>query len=142
MSARKIYLVTLAAVIGCAPASGTPGSSSQADAPRRSNVLTAEEIATLQADVPTAYDIVARLRPSWMTARGVTSLGADVDVSERALVFVDGHHPGTLEALRNIQAYQIGDIRFYNVAEAVAKFGVMGGTTGVIEVRMKSPSRR
>jgi len=43
MSARKIYLVTLAAVIGCTPATGTPGSSSQAEAPRRSIVLTAEE---------------------------------------------------------------------------------------------------
>ncbi len=141
MSARKIYLVTLAAMIGCAPAGGAPGSSGQ-EGPRRSNVLTAQEISTLQGDVPTAYDIVARLRPSWMTARGVTSLGADVDVSERALVFVDGHHQGTLEALRNIQAYQIDDIRFYNVAEAVGRFGVMAGTTGVIEVRMKGPSRR
>jgi len=111
MSARQIYLVSLAVIIGCAPASGTPGSSSQAGGPRRSNVLSAQEIATLQADVPTAYDIVARLRPSWMTARGVTSLGGDVEMSERALVFVDGHHHGNLEALRNIQSYQIEDIR-------------------------------
>lgn len=142
MSVRLVYLVTLAALIGCASASSTSGTSRPTAVPRKSNILTAEEIATFQADVQTAYEAVARLRPNWMAAHGVTSFVAGGAGTEYARVFVDGQHYGGLESLRNLQAYQVGDIRYYNVAEAGGQFGILGGSSGVIEVSMKSPSRR
>ncbi|MDQ6689851.1 MAG: hypothetical protein M3Z18_05005, partial [Gemmatimonadota bacterium] len=79
---------------------------------------------------------VSRLRPRWMRAHGVESLVPSADSSEYALVFVDGAKYGGLSSLRNIQAFQVRDIQFYNVADA-GKFGPMAGTSGVIEVRMK-----
>jgi hypothetical protein len=72
MSVKHLYLVAVAAIIGCAPASGTSGTSRTAAVPRKGNLLTAEEIAAAHADVTTAYDAVARLRPNWLAPRGTT----------------------------------------------------------------------
>jgi hypothetical protein len=63
------------------------------------------------------------------------------DSTEYALVVVDGHPSGRIGSLRDIQAYQVSDIRYYDVGEAPGKFGERGAS-GVIEVRLKSPSRQ
>jgi hypothetical protein len=134
MSVNRLYLLAVAAVIGCA-------SSSSSDSPntgraRGSGALTAEEMAAAHADVNTAYDAVARLRPNWLASHGTTSLAGG---TEYALVYVDGQQYGQLSSLRNIQAYQVGDIQYYDVTQAGAKFGLRAGAGGVIEVRMKNP---
>ena len=126
MSVRHLYLIAVAAILGCAPAGGTPGTST---APRRSNVLTDEEIVAVRADITNVYDAVARLRPNWLAPHG--SMGY-------AMVFVDGQQYGDLNSLRNIQAYHVADIRYYNSAEAGGKFGLRGGTGGVIEIRTRT----
>jgi len=100
MSVKHLYLVAVAAIIGCAPAGGTSGTSGASAAPRRADYLTAEEI-----------------------------------------VAADGQPYGDLNSLRNIPAYDVGDVRYYDVTQAGARFGVRGGPGGVIEVRMKSPRR-
>jgi len=58
--------------------------------------------------------------------------------SEYATVYVDGQRYGSVESLRNIQAYQVADIRYYDITQAGARFGVQGGTAGVIEVRIRT----
>ncbi len=135
MSVKHLYLVAVAAIIGCAPASGTSGPSRTSAVPRRANFLAAREIVAANADVMTAYDALARLRPNWLNAHGVSSF--DPRGSEFAIVFVDGQKYGGLNSLRNIPAYQVADFRYYDVTEAGATFGLQGGTGGVIEVRMK-----
>ena len=135
MSVKHLYLVAVAAIIGCAPASGTSGPSRASAVPRRASVLAAEEIVAAYADVMTAYDALARLRPNWLNAHGVSSF--DPGSSEFAIVFVDGQQYGGLNSLRNIPAYQVAYFRYYDVTEAGATFGLRGGTGGVIEVRMK-----
>ena len=140
MSVKHLYLVAVAAIIGCAPASGTSGTSRTAAVPRKGNLLTAEEIAAAHADVTTAYDAVARLRPNWLAGHGVTSAVSNGAGTEFALVFVDGQQYGDLSSLRSIAAYQVGEMRYYNVTEAGARFGIRGGSSGVIEVTMESPS--
>ncbi|HVS59389.1 MAG TPA: hypothetical protein VHE82_01720 [Gemmatimonadaceae bacterium] len=137
MSVKHLYLVAVAAIIGCAPASGTSGASGPSATPRRSDLLTAEEIAAAHADITTAYDALSRLRPNWLAAHGAMS--SNPQVSEFATVFVDGQRYGGLNSLRNIQAYQVADIRYYDVTQAGATFGLRGGTGGAIEVTMKSP---
>jgi hypothetical protein len=138
MRVRHLYhLAVFAAIIGCA-SSGTPGTPTP---PRKGNVLTANEMATAHADVATAYDAVARLRPNWLASHGVTStvsMGAGTD---RAVVFVDGQSYGDTNSLRNIQAYQVDEIRYYDVTEAGARFGIRGGSGGAIEVRLKNAQR-
>jgi hypothetical protein len=137
MASRFFHLITVAAIAGCATAAGNPGPTSVTS---KASFLGAEEIAYAYADARSAYDAIARLRPAWLAARGVTSLvdgGAGTDF---AVVFVDGQRYGDLQSLRQIQAYQIGSAQYYDVTQAGANFGIRGGSSGVIEIRMKGPS--
>lgn len=138
MSVNHLYLIAVAAAIGCAPAPGTAGN---AGAPQRDALLTADEITTFNAEGKTAYDVVSRLRPKWLRAQGVRSLSGQSDSSEFALVVIDGHPSGRIQSLRDIQADQVGDIRYYEPAVSSGRYGARG-SSGVIEVRMKTSSRQ
>jgi hypothetical protein len=137
MSLKHLYLLGVAAFIGCAQSSGT-GHSPTATL-RRSGVLTADEITNAHADITTAYDAVARLRPNWLAAHGVTSAQSNGAGTEYAWVYLDGQRYGDLNTLRNIAAYNVGTIRYYDVTQAGARFGLHGGSSGVIEVTSKAP---
>jgi hypothetical protein len=128
MSIKHLFLIAVAAILGCAAGgtSGAPG------APRRGSALTAEEIVAANADVGTAYDAVSRLRANWLAARGVAASG-----QQYAVVFVDGQRYGDLNSLRNIPAYHVAELRYYDITQAGAVFGIRGDTGGVIDVRMK-----
>lgn len=133
MSVKQLCLIALAATLGCAPASGTSRTSSTS-VPRQANLLTAEEISAAHADVTTTYDAIARLRPHWLSSHGPTSFMTVG--TEYAKVFLDGQQYGDLNALRNIPASEVEDIRYFNSTEAGGRFGLRAGTSGVIEVRM------
>lgn len=139
MNSQHLYLIAIAAIVGCA--TSPSGTSTTSAVPRSGNVLAAEQIAAFGVEGRTAYDLVARLRPKWLVARGVQSLVEASDSTEYALVVVDGHPSGRIGSLRDIQAYQVADIRYYDVGEAPGKFGERGAS-GAIEVRLKSPSRQ
>ena|SRR5687767_10632472 len=137
MSVRFFHLIAVAALIGCATSAGRSGPTSVIS---KANFLGAEEISNAYADARSAYDAIARLRPNWLAARGVTSLldgGAGTDY---AIVFVDGQRYGDLQSLRQIQAYQVGSAQYYDVTQAGASFGIRGGASGVIEIKMKGAS--
>ena len=134
MSTNHLYLMAVPVILACAPASATSGSSGTPPAPRRSTLLAAEEIRTSNLDRGTAYDAISRLRPNWLT-RGTKSF--DPPSTELPVVFVDGHRYGEFEALGNLAADQIAEIRFYSAAEAGGRYGMQGGLSGVIEVSMK-----
>ena len=134
MSVKHLYLVAVVAVLGCAASA-----SNRSATPRTGNLLTAEEIAAAHADINTAYDAIARLRPNWLAAHGVTSNPANGGGTRFALVFVDGQRYGDLNSLRAIPAYHVGDIRYYDVTEAGARFGIHGGSSGAIEIRLLNP---
>ena len=137
VSRKLFYLVGMMAVIGCASTPSRPDGSTPL---RRGNVLSAEEIASAHADINSAYDAVARLRPNWLASRG--QVGANsVGGGNYAQVFVDEQLVGDINALRNISAYQVGDLRYYDVSQAGARFGLKAGTNGAIEVQMKAPGR-
>ena len=96
-------------------------------------------MATAHADVNSIYDAIARLRPNWLAPRG--TMGSTSVGSNYAQVFVDDQLVGDTGALKNINAYQVGDVRYYDVSQAGARFGIRAGTNGAIEVIMKSPAR-
>ena len=133
MSVRPLYLVAVAAILGCAPAATTL----RAHVRRAENpkVLTASEIAIAHADANSAYDAIARLRPNWLASHGAMS--SDAGVNPFASVWVDGQLYGELSTLRSIPAYQVEDIRYYDITEAGGKFGLRAGTGGAIEVRSR-----
>lgn len=131
MSVNHFYLGALAAVLACGPASNPsiPG------VHRNAKVLTAEEIEDAHADVRTAYDAVARLRPNWLASHGAMS--SDAGANPYASVWLDGQLYGELTALREIPAFQVADIRYYDITEAGGKFGLRAGAGGAIEVRSR-----
>src|SRR5436309_1074580 len=116
---KYCYLLAAAAVVGCA-STGTPGANRV-----NASVLSAAEIAEHHADVNNAYDAVARLRPNWLAPHGPTS--SNPRASDYAAVFVDGQFVGDVVALRSIPAYQVGAIRYYDVTQAGARFGIRAG---------------
>ena len=130
MSVKHLYLIAVVAILACAPASGTSGTS----APRNATLLAAEEIRAANADAGTAYEAISRLRPNWLK-HGTKSF--DPPTTEGPVVFLDGRLYGELESLRNIDANHIAGVRFYSAAEAGGRFGLQGGLSGVIEVTMK-----
>jgi hypothetical protein len=126
MSVKRLCLLAVAFIVACSTANSTSGTSSAA-APRRTDVLTADQIVEAHADLVSAYDAMARLRPNWLIRHG----------SDFATVFVDGQQYGTVTSLRNIQAFQIARARYYDSTQAGGVYGVKGGTGGVIEVTTK-----
>jgi hypothetical protein len=136
MSVKYLYLVAVAAALGCASQGPTSGSSTSGLSRKNANYLPFDEIANAHADANTVYDAVARLRPNWLAPHGVTSTTAS-GTTEFATVFVDGQLYGDLNALRNLQAYNVADIRYYDITQSGAKYGIRGGSSGVIDVRTK-----
>ena len=135
MSRKLFYLVGMVGVIACA---STPSRQDGSVPARMGSVLTAEEMVNAHADVGNMYDAVARLRPNWLAPRGTMS---STSGSNYAQVFVDDQAVGDINALRAINAYQVGDVRYYDVSQAGARFGIRAGTNGAIEVIMKAPGR-
>src|SRR5688572_32781150 len=116
MSARYLFLVAVAAMIGCASGSGGAGSSPAQAVPRKGDLLTAQEVALAHADVMNAYDAIARLRPNWLVSRGVSTFGSGT--TEFAVVFVDGQQHGSLEPRRRFPAWPAREYRYSDVPQA------------------------
>ena len=135
MSRKLFYLAGIVAVIGCA---STPSRSDPTSPIRRGSVLSSEEMATAHADAGNLYDAIARLRSNWLAPRGAMSTTSGSTYAE---VFVDDQLVGDISALKNINAYQVGDVRYYDDSQAGARFGIRAGTSGAIEVIMKKPGR-
>jgi hypothetical protein len=57
------------------------------------------------------------------------------------MIYVDGQRYGDLNSLRGIPAYHVGTLRYYDVTQAGARFGINAGSSGVIEVTTKSALR-
>lgn len=74
-------------------------------------VLTGEEIASVS--VATAYEAVARLRPSYLRDTGGRS----------QVVYMNTHVVGGVEALRDIPAFRVQEIRYLPPAEATRRLG-------------------
>ncbi len=127
MAPRYFYLIALAFGIACAPATVQ----SAGPAPRRSTLLTAAEMREANVEIGNAYDAISRLRPTWLTK--VTESFDTQATRQFARVFLDGRFYGELESLRNLDAGQIAEARFYSPAEA-GRFGLEGGVSGVIEI--------
>ena len=130
MSVNHLYLAASLALMGCATVANPSSGSS-------SSQLTAVEMAEKHADVNTTYDAVARLRPNWLAPHGPAS--SNMQGSTVASVFLDDQLMGDIQSLRNIPAYQVAVLRYYDITQAGAKFGVRAGGNGAIEVRLKQP---
>lgn len=117
---RSLLALSLAAMVIAA------ASPAEAQKPKRNpDVITAEEIAA-RTDIQTAYDAVRRLRGGMLRTRPGGS-------SDPIWVYVDNIKAGDLDALENILASRVYEIRKFSASDATTRFGT-GHTNGVILV--------
>ena len=69
----------------------------------------------------TLYDHVRRVRPNWLTPRGVTSIR---QASEGVVVYRDGVRMGSVEYLREVTIETVERVQFLTGAEAASRFGL------------------
>ena len=135
----SLFVVLTAA---CTSAGGGGEAGNTAKVTRSSYVITAEEIATV--DASTAFDVVQKLRPQFLRDRGSTSTrsgaaegtGQPGTTAAGVLVYIDSAPGGSVDALRGIAASSIREIRYLSAADATTKYGT-GHPVGVIEVRTR-----
>ena len=127
--AAGTLLVLLLAACGGGAGSGpanSPGASGDADAETRSyprNRISRDEILDRGDNASTAMEVIRRLRPAWLLARGPDPV-----------VYVDNvRRPGGVDALFSVPVGQIRMLEFIGAADATTRWGT-GHTGGVIQV--------
>lgn len=124
------FLVLLLAACGggagSAPAN-SPGAPEDAEAETRSyprNRISRDEIMERGDNASTAMEVIRRLRPAWLLARGPDPV-----------VYVDNvRRPGGVDALFSVPVGQIRVLEFIGAADATTRWGT-GHTGGVIQVQ-------
>src|SRR3954462_1864490 len=129
MSRKQFLFVAFLAALACTP---PPGQMDPVKGHREYNVLTAEEIESL--NVVNAYEAISKSRPQFLRSRGKST--TKTNSVDRALVFMDGVPYGDINSLRGVSVQQITLIQFYPGSNAVTRFGSQYGA-GVIEVRTR-----
>jgi hypothetical protein len=125
---RKLYLIALAGVIACASSATSGGSAPMADR----NLISQEELALAVGN--NLYEVVEKLRPNFLRARGASSITTAGD--EYPVVYVDGRRYGDVGSLRSLIPSQVSQVRYYDASSAAARFGVINAP-GVIDVVIK-----
>lgn len=111
LTAASMALLALAAN-ACA-SSGTTGTRVTESNPDR---LTTAEIQATQG-ASTAFDLVRRLRPRWLTAGNTGSISGGIR-SQVLLVYLDGNRLGTAESLRSLNASGIKTMQYLDAVRA------------------------
>lgn len=127
--------VTLAAACASSPKGGTPGDASVVAAPRSNpNVLTAEDIERQGSSQGSIYDAIRRLRPSFLTYRGVAGSSPEAG---RVHVSLDDGPVTAMDALKSIPASTVAYVRYFNAADAAQRFGTSAESGPVVVVHQK-----
>lgn len=123
-NARKLLLFAafafVAAATACAPRSSASGSGNR-------NVISIEEVQELNR--LNVFDLVQRLRPSWLQTRGVDSF----QQSNAVVAYLDGTRYGLARDLRNVRSTDVLEVRYLDSRQATMRFGV-GHPSGAILV--------
>lgn len=140
MHQLRVAMILLAAAIHAGCASSAEGNGAQ----QATEVITAQEIAGVE--VNDAFEAVQRLRPQLLRTRGTATVrsagpegqptGIATQSGTELTVYVDNLRVGGAEALRNISARRVQEIRYVNARDATTRYGT-GHLGGVLEVRMK-----
>lgn len=113
---RKILpllVLTVLATAGCAARS--------ADGPSTSgrNVISSEQLRSLEGRYWTAYTVIERLKGNWLRPR-TTSVNGQRPLPN---VFVDGLYHGRVGSLRYIDITEIERMRYLSAPETTTRFG-------------------
>jgi hypothetical protein len=108
---RRLWWHSFAVVLfaACATAGRSSGTPARDGGERSSYVISAVDINAHQ-DLPTAFDLVRRLRPTF-----------------RGTVYLDNVRYGTFSSLRQLSSASIREIRQLNESDAALRFGTGAG---------------
>ena len=121
-----VFSALLATGVSCASAG--PASSTAATSKVNQTLISAEEIAATP-NLRDAYEVVQRLRPTWLTkmsTQGVSMSGTNIAtgqggfVSGGVIVYLDDARMGGLSALKDIPLGLISNIQYMDAATATA----------------------
>ncbi|SRR6266542_3595663 len=128
-----VSAVTALFVISCATSPAVNQSGVTAAKVNQNLITTAEvDAATGMRD---AYDLVQRLRPTWLTkerpagSMSGSVLGQTGGAGGGLLVYLDNARLGGVSALRDIPASVIGSLEFMDAATATATLPGVGSTS-------------
>ena len=113
---RASVLALVLFLAGCASSAGSGAADASADAKGSADspfVITASEIQ--EANMPNAYELVSRLRRPWLRQDKITGREVRVYMEQRDI--------GGAEALRNIPAADVAELRFYDSDAAMKRWG-------------------
>ncbi|HKC45974.1 MAG TPA: hypothetical protein VKB63_00115 [Gemmatimonadales bacterium] len=104
------------------------------------NVLTADEIAN-GAQVTTAYDAVARLRPMWlnphdMVFRPSGEAGQAVQPAQ-VRVYLNDFNVGDIDYLKSVAAETVQEMRFLSQNETASRYGPTEGQVAIVLILKK-----
>lgn len=120
---RSLAAILLAlSAAGCVPSS----TAAPAPGPRRtdSQAISSEQIREQeQIGVGNMLDVVRRLRPSWLTARGPRSIVGGETVT---VVYMEQVLLGGVEALANIDPQTVESVRKLDAAQAISELPGLG----------------
>lgn len=117
---RLVLLASAALVAACS--STTPGPEGPGPRSDSRTVTQSDLQAATQANL---YDYVVAARPRWLQGRGPTRIGAGAGETRLAIaVFHNNHNLGGPEALRGFPLSGVQALRYFDAAEAQARFNV------------------
>lgn len=100
-----------------------------------SGAITSQQMRDLQAQYDNMYNLIQRVRPSWLQTRGEVSF-QDTD-ADLPVVFVDGVERGQPSVLRRIDPSNVGEAEYMSSRDATTRYGT-GYSGGVIQISTRS----
>ena len=128
---RSVLAIATTIVFSVACASSSASSTSSPKTDR--DVILQDEIASRAPDASNAYQIIQKLRPQMLRSRGPTDKAGQTTLPR---VYLDNSELGDVSYLPNINASQVGEIRFFDSRVATTRWGT-GHAGGVIMILTK-----
>lgn len=132
MRAFTIVMLSLVVMGGSACAAGKPASAMERAGTRRSDRISREEITA--RSWTDAYEVVATLRPNWLSDRGRDSFGSGTVIQ----VVMNGVRMGGVTSLRRLPSADVEYVQWYDATSATTRWGV-GFGKGAIELSTTPP---
>ena len=120
MTAR--HLLLLLGLTGLAPVAVHAQDTTRAAPPPKRNpdVISAQEITEVLGSIQTAYELVDRLRPLWLKARGRSSITL---ATPEVQIYVGGVKMGGPSTLQNVPLNSVREVRHLRGTDASQRFG-------------------
>ena len=135
MIRARLFTLALCAAFASAcassPSSGSSATQQQARPRGSRDLITAEELATI--DVQNALQAVQRLRPNFLRFPGAMSI---TQGQASVVVYVESTRMGGPDMLQQIPITEVKEIRYLSATDATQRFGT-GHTAGAIIVTRK-----